>query len=301
MNRPRYVIVSPVKDEDRYIERTLMSVRRQTLLPALWLIVDDGSRDETPQILERHAREVDWIRIVRLVGQSGRQPGSGVMRAFLAGLEALQHQSYDFIVKLDCDLEFEPDYFDRLIARFEADATLGIASGMYYEQQGNEWMPVVMPSYHAAGASKVIRRQCFEQIGAFIPSRGWDTVDEIRAQVAGWRTAHFRDLKLLHLKPEGSGIGYLRTNVMGGEIYYLTGGGFSFFLLKCLHRMFAGRPPLLAGLAMLYGYLRCLIGRRARLVTADQARHYRHLLNSRLIFALSQVSERFRVARRSGL
>lgn len=288
--RPTYIIVSPVKDEGTLIERTIMSVRRQTLPPALWLIVDDGSRDQTPNILERHSREVEWIRVLRLGSGHERQPGSGVIRAFTAGYGTVRSLDFDFIVKLDCDLEFDHDYFERLLARFESDPTLGIASGMYYEERKGIWSPVVMPPYHAAGASKVVRRACFEQIQAFVPSRGWDTLDEIRAQVSGWKTCHFRDLKLHHLKPEGSGIGVLRTSVMSGEIYYLTGGGVLFFGLKCLQRVVAGKPPLVGALAMFFGYVRPRLRGRSRLVTKEEARHYRALLNGRISSAVGNLA-----------
>ena len=103
-----------------------------------------------------------------------------------------------------------------------------------------------MPSYHAAGASKMVRRLCFEQIGGFVAARGWDTVDEIRAVAAGWRTGHCKELKMKHWKREGSGIGAIRTHFMHGEIYYRTGGSRTFFVLKVLHRSRAG-PSSLAG------------------------------------------------------
>jgi hypothetical protein len=108
-------------------------------------------------------------------------------------------------------------------------------------------------------------------------------VDEVRAQVKGWETTHFQDLQFRHLKPEGSGIGNLRTNAMHGDVYFLTGGGLAFLMLKVAHRMAIGSPPLVGGLAMLYGYLRSSMSGRARLVDRVEARHYRRLLNRRLL------------------
>src|SRR5262249_3311934 len=141
-------------------------------------------------------------------------------------------------------------------------------------------------------ASKMIRRACFEDIHGFAASRGWDTVDEIKAQMSGWRTAHFEDLHFYHLKPEGSGIGTLRTNMMHGEIYYLTGGGAFFFVLKSFDRLVHARPFLLAPLAMLWGFLRACVLRQSRLVTRAEAKFYRGLLNSRIrsFFAASTGS-----------
>lgn len=280
---PRYLVVSPVKDEDKYVERTLLSMSRQTLLPARWIIVDDGSCDETPDILHRYARALPWIHVVTRAPGGARQPGSAVMHAFYAGLKSAESLDYDYIVKLDCDVELPADYFESLFARFEADPRLGIASGIYLEEGPGGWTAVEMPAYHTAGASKVMRARCFEEIGGFVRQRGWDTVDELRAHVRGWTTRHFADIRFKHLKPEGSGIGSMRTHAMHGDVYYLTGGGPAFLLIKALHRMVTGSPPVVGGLALLYGYLRCWATKRQRLVDDAEARHYRRLLNRRLM------------------
>ncbi len=277
-----YVVISPVKDEAKNIEATLRSMTAQTVRPSLWVIVDDASRDETPQIVGRWAKKHPWIRPLRIERDGQRQPGSAVIRAFQLGYELIRGSEFDFIAKLDCDMEFSADYFEQLLSKFHQDERLGIASGIYLEVKNGEWKPVPMPGYHAAGASKVIRAKCFEEIGGFLPARGWDTVDQIRAQCRGWTTAHFPELQMRHLRPEGEGIGKLRTNVMHGEIYYATGGGLFFFLLKVLHRMFTGRPALLAGLALFWGFLKPWASGRARLVTQEEGRHYRRQLNARI-------------------
>lgn len=280
---PRYLIVSPVKDEERYVERTLQSLTAQTLSPVRWIIVDDGSADSTPDLLRKYARDHDWIQIVTRDKRGARQPGSAVMHAFYHGLEQADGVAYDYLVKLDCDLELPWDYFESLLARFEQNPRLGIASGVYLEEGPRGWRAIGMPAYHAAGASKVMRAKCFAEMGGFVRERGWDTVDEVRAQVKGWETTHFPDVQFRHLKPEGSGIGNLRTNVMHGDVYFLTGGGLLFLLLKVTHRMVSGSPPLAGGLAMLYGYLRSWVSGRERLVDRVEARHYRRLLNRRLL------------------
>ena len=255
---------------------------RQSLKPVRWIIVDDGSSDRTAEIVEGYAREHSYIQLLRLAGGQARQPGARVVRAFNRGYEAVQSIDYEFIVKLDCDLSFEPEYFERLSEKFLADPKLAIASGVYLEApDGVTWREVAMPPYHAAGASKVIRRTCFEQIGGFVPARGWDTVDEIRAMARGWRTGHFRELKMWHWKPEGSGIGSMRTSVMHGEIFYRTGGSKMFFLMKVLHRL-GRRPFLVGGLALFWGYLRSMVSHEERLVTVEEARCYRAVLKARL-------------------
>jgi biofilm PGA synthesis N-glycosyltransferase PgaC len=284
---PAYVVVTPVRDEARFIGDTLVSMVEQTHRPLLWVIVDDGSTDRTPEILREHAKNVPWITVVS-TGSTQRRLGSAEVLAFQRGFAEIDPDvRYDFIVKLDGDLRLPPTYFERLIARMATHPRWGIASGVYSEQTigtqaSQPWLPVHMPAYHAAGASKVVRRQCFEQIGGFVAKKGWDTVDEIRAGMRGWQTGHFDDIRFLHLKPEGVAMGTLRTHRFHGEIYYQTGGGLLFLLVKAAHRMVRSKPLLLGGLAMLWGYLAPLLSRQQRLVNDDEARFYRALLNRRL-------------------
>lgn len=278
----RYVIVTPARDEEKYIEETILSVIHQTILPIEWVIVDDGSSDCTPEIVRRYIPDHPFIRLVRNHRTGIRQTGTAEIRAFKYGYESIRAEDHDFIVKLDCDLSFEPDYFENLFGRFMEDRRLGIASGVYLEKgETGSWKEVAMPLYHAAGASKVLRRECFEEIGGFILAAGWDTVDEIRAITLGWNTGHFIDLKMNHLKPEGSGMGSIRTSVMHGEIYYLTGGSKIFFLLKVLHRM-GKKPRGIGALALSWGYLKALWKRKTPLVTQAEAECYQALLRERL-------------------
>lgn len=281
--RPRYVIISPVKDEERYVELTLRSVVEQTLEPVRWLLVDDGSKDRTAEIIGHYVEAYPYIRLVRNPHAGMRQPGSAVIRAFICGYAAIGDCDYDFIVKLDCDLSFEPDYFEKLIGRLVQDRSLGIASGVYLEKDkaGGGWKEIGMPFYHAAGACKVLHRKCFEEIGSFIMSAGWDTVDEIRAMTLGWKTGHFSDLQMKHHKAEGSGVGWTRTAMMHGEIYYLTGGTKLFFFLKVFHRI-GTKPYLLGAAALLWGYLRAVLKGKPPLVTKAEAVCYQSLLRERL-------------------
>lgn len=288
-----------MRDESEYVERTLRSVTEQTVLPLAWVIVDDGSRDRSREIVAQYAAKHPWIKLCSTSRTNTRQPGSNVVRIFNEGFEVIRHLAFDFVVKLDCDVELPTNYFEELLQRFAEDESLGIASGVYREQTSRGWCAVEMPAYHAAGASKMIRAACFSEIGGFVSSRGWDTVDEIRARVKGWNTAHFRNIEFDHLKPEGSGIGLLRTSAMHGEIYYLTGGGGLFLILKALHRAWAGRPPVVAALAMLYGFLRQWINATPRLVTRQEAEYYRSLLNQRLLKPFGAKAPRLAIATRS--
>jgi biofilm PGA synthesis N-glycosyltransferase PgaC len=294
-----YIVISPAKDEGQYIEKTIQSMIRQSLTPRKWIVVDDGSEDETPQIVARYAAQYSWITLFPLARDGERKPGSAVITAFMAGYELIKNDNFDFIVKLDCDLEIPEEYFETLLSKFQADPKLGIASGIYLEESGQDWKPVKMPKYHAAGCSKMVRAECFREIDGFIPQRGWDTVDEIRAQVMGWKTCHFGDIALRHLRSEGAGIGFTRTNSMHGQIYYMTGGGTLFFLFKCLHRLFFGRPIFLGGIIMFAGFMRAYLNGEPRLVSQREAVRYRRMLNERILSAWPRVLNRLVPSRKT--
>ena len=281
-----YVVVTPVKDERAFVERTLDSVCKQTARPECWVIVDDGSTDGTREILEHFAAAHPWIRLARVEGGGPRQTGSRVIQNFQTGYELIRGEAFDFVVKLDCDLDIPPDYFEKLLHKFHQNPTLGIASGIYLEQREGEWVPISMPSYHAAGAMKMVRAECYRDIGGFVASPGWDAVDEIRAQVKGWKTGHFSDLRVLHLKDEGSGVGFRRMSAMSGEIHYLTGGGPLFFFVKAFHRLLFGRPLVVGSIAMIVAYLKCVVRRPSKLVNAEEAKYYRRMLNRRMLIGM---------------
>jgi biofilm PGA synthesis N-glycosyltransferase PgaC len=279
---PMYVVVSPVKDEERHVEFTLRSMIEQSVKPILWLIVDDGSTDKTAEIIRRYLPGNTFIRYEHNPFAGERKLAFAEVRAFNWGFTNIGPIDYDYIVKLDCDLSFDANYFEQLLERLERDEKVGIASGIYLEnKKSGDWEEVVMPSYHAAGASKVMRRACFEQIGGFIPAPGWDTVDEIRAMSRGWNTTHFRDLKMKHHKREGSSIGTINNSVMQGEAYYRSGGDKLFFILKVAHRA-VSMPFLVGGLGLVWGYLKAMLERKPLLVTEAEACQYKALLLRRL-------------------
>jgi len=165
MQRKRYLVVFPARDERAFIEITAASVIAQSLLPLPWVIADDGSKDRTPEIRKSYSQRRDWIRIVTLPRREDRNPGLAGVYAFNAGLSELKDVEFEFIVKLDADLRLREDYFENLLNEFQQDAKPGIASGIYLEEQGKRWTPLRMPWYHSAGASKCMRKACYSDFG----------------------------------------------------------------------------------------------------------------------------------------
>jgi biofilm PGA synthesis N-glycosyltransferase PgaC len=252
--RHRYVIVSPVRDEQQYLPLTIQSVVGQTLPPAEWIIVNDGSRDRTGEIIENCAHQYPWIRAVHRTDRGSRVPGTGVIEAFYDGFRSLQSKDWDFIVKLDGDVGLEPDYFETCFKRFAEDPKLGMCGGMMYCPHNGGLKLESHPVFHVRGPIKLYRRGCWDDIGGLLKAPGWDTIDEVQANRLGWRTKSFSDLKVIHYRPTGEVQGVWRDGVKLGRANYIAGYHPLFMLAKCMKRLLQ-RPYLVVGIAHGYGFI----------------------------------------------
>lgn len=250
----KYVIITPVRDEEDYIEATIASVLRQTVAPTEWIVVDDGSQDNTGSIIEKHAASISWIRALHRSNRGFRKSGAGVVEAFYTGYEMLQHGEWEFLVKLDGDLSFDSDYFERCLERFAGDDRLGIGGGGIYHQVGEKLQLETTPCFHVRGATKIYRRACWESIGGLWPDAGWDTIDEVKANMLGWRTRSFADLRVVHHRRTGAADGVLRDKAKHGLACYVSGYHPLFIAAKCLYRL-PTKPYVLGSAALLYGFL----------------------------------------------
>lgn len=260
----RYAIITPVRDEERFIEATIESVRRQTILPSEWVIVDDGSTDRTGDILDRAAAELPWIRVIHRTNRGFRKSGGGVMEAFYDGYNSLRCHDGDFIVKLDGDLSFAPEYFAKCFEYFRREPDLGIGGGEIYHNISGNLKLEKTPKFHVRGATKIYRRTCWEAIGGLWPAPGWDTIDEVKANMLGWKTYSFADLHLLHHRFTGSEEGLLRDRVKHGTVCYISGYHPLFVVASSLYRI-TQRPCIIGSAAVLYGYLKAHLTHPPRL------------------------------------
>jgi glycosyltransferase involved in cell wall biosynthesis len=264
----RYVVISPVRDEAATIRKTLDSMVSQSVRPVEWVIVDDGSTDQTPEIVREYARRFPWIRLHIRTNRGHRQPGAGVVEAFYDGLQQLRCCDYDFLVKLDGDLSFEPTYFEKLFERFAAEPRLGMASGNTYQLREGRLLLERTSPQHVVGPLKCYRRQCFEEIGGLIRHLGWDSADVVRAQMCGWQTKNYRDLVIVHHRPMGSAEGTWRGKVKTGQGDYFIGSHPLFEFVRCLYRAM-DRPFLLHSVAIFWGYVSSWLRRAERIDDAE--------------------------------
>src|SRR5688572_7015437 len=164
----RYLLVTPCRDEAKYARRTLDSVTSQTVLPALWVIVDDGSKDETPRILKEYADRFPWIRIVTRADRGDRKLGGGVIDAFYAGYDSVNPDEFDYVCKLDLDLDLPRGYFETLMTRMERDSRVGTASGKPYYTKDGRKISEKCGDENSVRMVKFYRTECFKQIGGFV-------------------------------------------------------------------------------------------------------------------------------------
>ena len=254
-----YVIISPCRNEAAFMRRTLDSVVAQSLTPSLWVIVDDGSTDETPAILAEYEAKHDWIQVVSNPDRGHRAVGPGVIQAFYAGLDTVSLNDYAYLCKLDLDLDLPAGYFEGLIEKMEADPRLGSCSGKtWYTEKGTDrQISEKIGDEMSIGASKFYRVTCFNQIGGFVRQVMWDGLDCHKSRQLGWKTGSFRDdhLAFEHLRPMGSS----QTNIYAGRRrhgfgQYFMGSDPLYFIATAIKKM-AHPPYVLGGLATLQGFV----------------------------------------------
>jgi glycosyltransferase involved in cell wall biosynthesis len=252
-----YCLITPCRNEAKYASRTIESVARQSVPPARWIIVDDGSTDETPEILETCARRLPYVKVIRRADRGFRRVGGGVIDAFNEGLSAIDLNDFEFICKLDLDLDLPPTYFESLIRRMDEDPRLGTCSGKPFYRLNGQQHDEVCGDENSVGMTKFYRRDCFEQIGGFVSEVMWDGIDCHRCRMLGWKAASFSDpeLRFEHLRPMGSSqMSVWHGRMRHGEGQYFMGTGPAFIVASAFYRL-GSRPRIVGSLAMLWGYL----------------------------------------------
>jgi glycosyltransferase involved in cell wall biosynthesis len=250
----RYVVITPVRDEEEHLQSTIESMIRQTVLPTEWVIVDDGSKDGTGKIIDEYASRYSWIKAVHRTDRGFRKAGGGVVDAFNDGYRALASSDWDFMTKFDGDLTFEPDYFAKCFDEFYRDDKLGVGGGVICYVDGDKKRFEEAPAFHVRGATKIYRKACWDGIGGFLPAPGWDTMDEVKANSLGWSTRSFPHLHLVHHRDTGSADGLWPTLVKYGRANYICGYHPLFMLSKCIVRL-VRKPYIIGSIGLMYGFV----------------------------------------------
>lgn len=253
-----YVLISPCRNEAAYMRRTLDSVVAQSVLPARWIIVDDGSTDDTPLILKEYEQRYPFIEVISRPDRGHRAVGPGVIEAFYYGLDQVDLATHAYLCKLDLDLDLPPCYFEILMQRMEENPRIGTCSGKpWFRNAAGRWISEKCGDEMSVGMTKFYRRECFIQIGGFVREVMWDALDCHKARQLGWIAVSWNDedLRFEHLRPMGSSQKSVFTGRRRhGFGQYYMGSDPLYFLATGLYRM-AHPPYVLGGLATIQGYL----------------------------------------------
>ncbi len=258
MTLPSYSVVSPVRDEADYLAVTAASLASQTHRPQRWVIVDDGSSDDTREIAEEWAAEHPWIRVVATDAKHERARGAPIVAAFNRGLRELGERP-DVVVKLDGDLFLPAHYFEWVASVFARDPRAGVVGGTVWMPEDGRWrLDYGKTSHNVHGVAKAYRYDCLDDIGGLRESMGWDGIDEYAARARDWHVHALGELSILHYKPRGSKQRPLRARWEEGRGNAFMGYRWQFMLLRAAYRGLVERPRVLGGIALLaaYGYAR---------------------------------------------
>lgn len=257
MSDPQYILITPAKNEAVYIEKTIQSVISQTIKPVKWIIVSDGSTDQTDNIVERYLDKNPFMQLVRLERNKERNFASKV-HAIRKGFENVRGVDYEYYGNLDADISFQPDYYEKILTEFSKNPALGIAGGIVLEKLGNaKFHPqIVSEEFSVAGAVQMFRRDCYEEIGGYIPLEkgGVDAIAETMARMHGWEVRSFQSIKVVHHKQTGTKkANILKAKYLLGIAEYSHGNHPLFQILKCLYRA-KEKPMIVGSISRLAGY-----------------------------------------------
>jgi len=283
----KYIIITPAYNEAEYIERTIKGVLAQSVLPEKWIVVDDGSTDSTAEIVQRYAEEHKWIQYIHRTRESEQSYYRSNVYAIMLGYEQVKKTDYDFLAILDADIGLPNDYYERIFERFSRDEKLGVASGVYQDLVNGRLRKVLNDRRSTPKAIQVFRKECFEQIGGYLPLKygGEDTCSCIMARMNGWKSWSFPELTVVHNKPVGTGHAgnMLKIRFRHGLNEYGLATHPLFMIAKSLRRCIREGPFVSGGIARMAGFLYGYCLREKRQIPDDMVRFIRKEQMRRLL------------------
>lgn len=276
MNNRKYILITPAKNEDKYIEETINSILAQANLPYKWFIVNDASTDNTSDIIHKHSKEHDFISPIDNKSKVGRNFASKVHAVNLAIDQIRMNDiDYDFIGILDADTKLDPEYYEMILHEFDKDEQLGMAGGYFFEYYKGKKTAVILDENSVRGAVQFFRKQCFEDIGGFVPLEegGEDIITEITARMKGWKVRSFKHIEVTNLRISGvEAWGLLEAKFREGIREHSVGYNAVFQMAKSIYRI-KERPYIIAGVLHFWGYLWAVISNN-KIKVSDEFRAY---------------------------
>jgi glycosyltransferase involved in cell wall biosynthesis len=286
----KYIVITPARNEELYIEKIILSMIKQTIKPIRWLVVSDGSTDRTDEIVRKYIPQNKWIDLIRMPEHHERQFAAKV-HCFNAAFGLLKNDNYNFICNCDADISFEPGYFEFLLSKFQKSAELGVAGTPFVEENYVSYDGKFANFNHVSGACQMFRKECFSDIGGYIPIKGGgiDWVAVTSARMKGWKTQTFPDKHFIHHRKMGTGSGsFLQSRFNHGKKDYYLGGHPLWEIFRGVYQL--TKPPyILAGAYMMAGYFYGMVKRIEQPLPEELMRFHRKEQLERLKSIFSNV------------
>jgi glycosyltransferase involved in cell wall biosynthesis len=274
---PRCVIITPARNEEEHLEGTILAMASQTVHPLKWIIVNDGSTDATPAIIDRYASQFSWIERLDMPAHRDRSFAAKANCVNAAYQRAAELQ-FDVIGNIDADVSFEPDYLEFLFKKFAEISDLGVAGTPLQAEGGYDTAKDSFEGEnYVAGPVQLFRRSCFEDVGGYVPNKagGVDWIAVTTARMKGWKTQSFPEKRYFHHRSFGTADrSPLSALYSYGEKDYYLGGSPLWEICRVAYRS-VKRPALLGGLALGIGFLSATIRRIPRAVSPELMRFHR--------------------------
>ena len=270
LSLPTFVLITPARNEAQFIELTLKSVVAQTVRPAKWIIVSDGSTDGTDDIVNKYAAEHPWIELVRMPERRERH-FAGKVHAFNAGYARVRDLQCEMVGSLDGDISFDEDYFSFLLQMLAEDPELGLVGTPFKGSSSPTYDYRFVSIEHVSGACQLFRRECFEEIGGYVPVKGGgvDHIAVIAARMKGWKTRTFTEKVCLHHRGIGTAErGTLMARFRTGAQDYALGGHPIWELFRTVYQM-TKRPFAAGGLVLGAGYVWAMVRREEKPISRE--------------------------------
>ena len=279
----KILIITPACDEEKHLPALIDSVLSQSYLPIEWIIVDDGSKDNTSNVIQHATMRHNWIKYLRKEKSNVRAPGKNVMEAFYFGFNNRDTVMYDIVVKLDADLVLPENYLEVIMRNFKKKPQIGICGGVCVVQNGSEYIIEQETNLdHIRGAIKAYRRECFEAIGGLLKHMGWDTVDEHSARFQGWIVSVLPNLKVVHQRSTHQEYGVVKAAFRNGQMLYSIRMDI-ILLFSNIVKKFFKKPYLILGVSMFVGYVSAFFSRYNKIVDKDLGRFIRKYRYNKLL------------------
>lgn len=252
---PKYVLITPARNEAEFIELTIKSVIAQTVLPMKWVIVSDGSTDATDEIVQKYAKDYPWIELLRMPERKERH-FAGKVHAFDAGYARVKLLDFEVVGCLDADISFDSTYFEFLLTKMASDSRLGLVGTKFRDPHDYTYDYRFVSVEHVTGCCQLFSRECYDGIGGYVPAKGGaiDRIVNISARMKGWKTRTFTEKEYLHHREMGTAEqGIVKVRFKDGAKDYAVGSHPLWEAFRSVYQMMQ-RPFIIGGLALFAGY-----------------------------------------------